>query len=358
MTFLRNTWYVAMWAEGLAAGTLVPRTLLNEPIVFFRDAAGVAHGLADSCPHRFAPLHRGTLSEQVGATRLHCAYHGLAFSADGACIHNPHGKLPKAGVRSYPMVERHSLLWIWMGDPARADAGLIPDFPMLDPDATDGGSPVQISQRDHLLMKASWDLITDNLLDLSHVSFLHEGILGNTDTVAAEIDVDRDGDRVTARRLMANVTVPGLFDLLYRRDGGRVDLWNDMRWDAPGCMRNDAGVTEPGGSRADGTGIFGTHFLTPETEATTWYHFAAVRQKPIPAPAEIADDLRAQLSELRRIAFAEQDAPMIEAQQTRRDAAAAAGEKPMLLAIDKGPAAYRQVMDRLIAAEKPQVSAS
>jgi len=74
--------------------------LLNEPIVFFRDAAGVARGLAESCPHRFAPLHRGMLSEQDGATQLHCAYHGLAFSADGACIHNPHGKLPKAETRS------------------------------------------------------------------------------------------------------------------------------------------------------------------------------------------------------------------------------------------------------------------
>ena len=68
MAFLRNTRYVAMWAEGLAAGKLVPRTLLNEPMVFFRDAAGVVHGLAESCPHRFAPLHRGMLSKQDGAT--------------------------------------------------------------------------------------------------------------------------------------------------------------------------------------------------------------------------------------------------------------------------------------------------
>lgn len=351
MTFLRNTWYVAMWAEGLAAGELLPRTLLDEPIVFFRDAVGVAHALADSCPHRFAPLHRGALVEADGATSVKCAYHGLEFSSTGACIRNPHGKLPKAGVPSYPLVERHSLLWIWMGDPVRADADLIPEFAILDPDAVDGDGPVQISQRDHLLMKASWDLITDNLLDLSHVSFLHEGILGNEDTVAADIDVDRNGDRILVRRLMTDVTVPGLFDLLYRRDGGRVDLWNDMRWDAPGCMRNDAGVTEPGGDRADGTGIFGTHFLTPETECTTWYHFAAVRQNPIAAPADIADDLRAKLTELRRIAFAEQDAPMIEAQQARRDAAVAAGEKPMLLAIDKGPAAYKQIMERLIAAD-------
>ena len=351
MTFLRNTWYVAMWGEALVADDLVPRTLLNEPIVFLRDANGVAHALADYCPHRFAPLHRGALKQEGGETRLHCAYHGLAFSTGGACVHNPHGRLPKASVQSYPLVERHSLLWIWMGDPARADADLIPEFDMLDEDAD-----VQISTRDHLLMKASWKLITDNLLDLSHVSFLHEGILGNEDTIPAEIEVENDGDgqgsRVWVRRLMTGVTVPGLFDLLFRRDGGRVDLWNDMRWDAPGCMRNDAGVTDPGGARADGTGIFGTHFLTPETDRTTWYHFAAVRQNPIAAPPDIAEDLRVKLSELRRIAFAEQDAPMIEAQQVRLDSAHAAGATPVLLAIDKGPAAYKRVMDGLIAAER------
>jgi len=347
MTFLRNTWYVAMWAETLTAGGLEPRTLLNEQIVFFRDADGAAHALADRCPHRFAPLHRGALHPDAdGNTRLHCAYHGLEFSTSGICIHNPHGKLPKADVLAYPLVERHSLLWIWMGAPGSANPDLIPEFDILNTDAA-----VQISQRDHLLMKASWDLITDNLLDLSHVSFLHEGILGNDETVAAEIDVDRDGDRITVRRFMTDVTVPGLFDLLFRRDGGHIDLWNDMRWDAPGCMRNNAGVTDPGGTREDGTGIFGTHFLTPETDRTTWYHFAAVRQNPIPAPSEIAEELRDKLTEMRRIAFADQDAPMIEAQQTRRDSADAAGEIPVLLAIDKGPTAYKRVMERLLAAE-------
>ena len=139
--------------------------------------------------------------------------------------------------------------------------------------------------------------------------------------------------------------------MLYKRDGRSVDLWNDIRWDVPGCMMNNAGVTEPGGSRADGTGIYGTHFLTPETEQKTYYHFAAVRQNPLTVPAEIAEELREKLSELRRVAFAEQDAPMIEAQQTRREIADAGGVKPVLLAIDKGPVSYKRILQKLISAE-------
>ena len=343
MKFLRNSWYVAMWGENLAPGDLRARTLLNEPVVFFRDEAGRAYALADMCPHRFAPLHRGKL---VDGNRLQCAYHGLEFDCTGACVHNPHGAPPDVAVRCYPLEERHSILWIWMGDTEQADAKVIPAFPYLDPDAD-----VQISQRDGIRMEAAYDLITDNLLDLSHVSFLHEGILGNDETNDAEIKVERQGDRLFVRRLMADVPAPGLFDLLYRRDGGRVDLWNDMRWDAPGCMMNDAGVTEPGGEKEAGTGIFGHHFLTPETESTTHYHFAAVLQNPRPAPPEIADEVREKLTELRRIAFAEQDAPMIEAQHLRRLRADAEGVTPVLLGIDKGPAACKRIMDRLIATE-------
>ncbi len=343
MKFLRNTWYVAAWAETLGPGEMLARTFLNEPVVLFRDATGTPHALSDRCPHRFAPLSRGRL---VDGNRVKCAYHGLEFSTDGACVHNPHGTAPKAPVRAYPLVERHSILWIWMGDPARADASAIPAYPMLDPDAE-----AQVSARDGITMAANYELITDNLLDLSHVSFLHEGILGNEDTIAAEIDVKRDGSRLRVGRLMADVPVPGMFDLLYKQDGRRVDLWNVMTWDAPGCMVNDAGVTDPGAPREAGTGIYGHHFLTPETDRTTFYHFAAVRQNPLPAPEGRAEELRDRLTELRRIAFAEQDAPMIEAQQLRRDAAEAEGVAPVLLGIDKGPAAYKRILQELIDAD-------
>src|SRR5689334_18275971 len=117
MQYLRNAWYVAMWGETLA-DTLVPRTILNEPVVFYRTADGRPVALTDRCPHRFPPLHRG---RRIGADRIRCGYHGLEFDRSGACVRNPHGdgRLPPAKVRVYPVVEKHSILWIWMGDAAR-----------------------------------------------------------------------------------------------------------------------------------------------------------------------------------------------------------------------------------------------
>ena len=171
--FLRNTWYMAMWGEQLAEGDLAARTMLKEPVVVYRAADGTPVAMADSCPHRFAPMHMGKV---VDGDRLRCPYHGLEFDRNGACVRNPNGpgKAPPASLRVYPAVERHSIVWVWMGEPEKADVALIPDFSILDPDSDNPAFG-----RDWIRMKANYRLIIDNLLDLCHVSFLHEGILGN-----------------------------------------------------------------------------------------------------------------------------------------------------------------------------------
>jgi vanillate O-demethylase monooxygenase subunit len=339
MTPLRNAWYVAMWAQDLPRKELVHRRILDEPILLFRDTDGSAVALADRCPHRFAPLHMGAL---LPDGRVRCGYHGLEFNSQGQCVRNPHGgqRIPPAlAVREYPVEERHTLLWIWMGD-RTPDPALIPDFSLLDATPAD-----RISKRDWIMMEASWELITDNLLDLSHISYLHVGILGNEDTVPAEIKVEEKDDTLYVSRWMPGVRPPSLFDMMFRRDGKSVDLWTTMRWDAPGCMLNDAGVTASGTPRSEGTGIHGTHFLTPSTATSTYYHFAAARQNPLPGTD--TPEVLSELSRLRRIAFKEQDEPMICAQQQAvnelGDSAA-----PVLLSIDAGPVRYRRVLERLL----------
>jgi len=111
MEFLRNTWYVAAWAQDLAPGAIVGRTFLDQPVVLLRAADGTVGALEDICPHRFAPLRLGKIAAD-GTIR--CAYHGLAFDRFGACVHNPHGQgriPPDLRVRSYPVVEKHTLIW-------------------------------------------------------------------------------------------------------------------------------------------------------------------------------------------------------------------------------------------------------
>lgn len=345
MAFLRNAWYVAAWSEHIPPGETTTRRILGEPIVLFRKEEGGIAAMADVCPHRFAPLHLGKL---LPGDRLQCPYHGLQFGPEGVCVHNPHGngRIPSsARVRTYPVVERNTIAWIWMGEEA-PDPGLIPDFSILDT-----SSPQVTSKRDWLRMESNYLLITENLLDLSHVSFLHEGILGNEDTIPATISIEERGATLWVSRIMPDVRVPGLFDLMFKRDGGRVDHWAIMRWNSPGCLLNNSGVTEIGRPREEGSGIFGTHFLTPETETSTLYHFAAVRQNPRSWGETIDAEIRAQMSDLRRHAFEDQDKVIIDAQQRAMLDPCAKTDRPIILEIDAGPVRFRRILDKMIAAE-------
>ncbi len=175
--FLRNAWYVAAWSDGIGDGQLVPRTIMNEPVVLYRKGNGDVAALEDRCAHRFAPLHMGKI---VGGDRIQCPYHGLEYDGSGVCVRNPHGakNIPaRARVKNYPVIEKHKAVWIWMGS-APADAGKIPDFSVLD-----NVPELHTTKRDSIVIRANYQLITDNLLDLSHTSYLHDGILGNADTV-------------------------------------------------------------------------------------------------------------------------------------------------------------------------------
>ena len=343
--FLRNTWYVAAWSQDVVQGELFRRKILGESIVLFRDAGGAIAALADYCPHRFAPLHLGKLLP--GGT-LQCGYHGLEFNTGGACVHNPHGNgviPPAATVPAYPATEKHGIVWIWMGKRA-ADPALIPDFSILD---TAGD---RLGHHDHIVFEANIEFVTTNLLDLSHVSFLHDGILGNEETIVADIDVRQDGDTLYVTREQRNVAIPQLYKLTHKPDVDRGDLWRVMRWDAPGCMILDAGTTDPGHTRDDGSGYFGIHLLTPETPQTTHYHFSSVRRN-FNVPQSQDENVKAEIARLRHLAFEGQDAPMMAAQQivVRELEAQHRMLRPALLSVDAGPARYRRIMDHLLAAD-------
>jgi phenylpropionate dioxygenase-like ring-hydroxylating dioxygenase large terminal subunit len=345
MTFLRNCWYMAMWSQDLEPGRIIARRILDEPLALYREADGAVRALVDACPHRFAPLSLGKL---LPSGHLQCGYHGLEFDGSGACVRNPHasGRIPtNAFVKSYPVLDKHSALWIWMGDQP-ADPALIPDFSLLET-----SSASIVSKREWMRMQANYMLINENLLDLSHASILHGGILGNDEMIPAAIEARQEGRSLFVTRWMPNVPAPALYDQLFNRDGGIVDIWADQRFDVPGCFLNDTGATNPGAPRAQGTGVFGTHFLTPETGSTTHYHFAAVRQNPRTWGEPIDSELRQIVTELRRRAFEEEDKAMIDAQQRNFDDPAIDTDHPVALEVDAGPARCRRLMGELIRQE-------
>ena len=334
-------WYVAFWSGDLDDRALHPRRILGEPIVFFRGESGAIIALEDTCPHRFAPLSLGKI---VDGDRVECAYHGLQFDGFGSCVFNPHTdhKIPPAAhVRSYAVVEKYSLVWIWMGT-AVADPTTIPEYECLDT-----ARPEHISTRNYLNIAADYRLIVDNLLDLSHVPFLHAGVL--TGTVDDEIEVTHSGDNVTITRKSYDVPVPSLTNMMFRNDGKNVDSWLLMHWRPVGCMILDTGVTEPGATKESGTGYFGLHMLTPESPTTTHYHYAAVRFTPPPRPLDEDLKIRDTISTGRKYAFEAQDAPVIEAQQRRMNEIG--DRRPALLAVDAGAIRVQRVIAKLIAAE-------
>jgi phenylpropionate dioxygenase-like ring-hydroxylating dioxygenase large terminal subunit len=343
--YLRNAWYVAAWSDDIADGRLVHRTIMDEPIVLYRKANGAVAAIEDRCAHRFAPLSMGKI---VGGDRIQCPYHGLEFDGSGACVRNPHGakNIPaRARVKSYCVAEKHKAVWIWMGE-APADEAKVPDFAVLD-----NVPEIYTTKRDSITIRANYQLIIDNLLDLSHTSYLHEGILGNADTVESEITVEQDGDDVVVGRHATNSAPPGMFAQFWPDHPPRVDKFTNMRWMAPSTLRLVTGICRMGASPDSGTGYHAIHMLTPENERSTLYHFTAVRFGVMTTDEKLNRDLQAKIAQMRRFAFAEQDAPVIEAQQRVIESADRPLD-PITLSVDVGPVRYKRILDKMRQAER------
>ena len=346
-TYLRNAWYVAAWSDDLVDGQLLARTIMKEPVVLYRKADGNVAAILDRCSHRFAPLHMGKI---VHGDRIQCPYHGLEFDASGACVLNPHGakNIPsRAGVRGFPVLEKHKAIWIWMGEKP-PDASKVPDFGVLD-----NVPELYTTKRDKMTIRANYELIIDNLLDLSHTCYLHDGILGNSETVESDITVEQDGEDVVVGRHASEVTAPGLFAALWPTRPDRVDKFTSMRWMPPSTMRLVTGICTPGAVPESGTGYHAIHMLTPETDSTTHYFFTAVRFNVQTADEALNREIQDKISTTRRFAFEEQDAPVIEAQQLMIDSAHDAVD-PLILAIDVGPVRYKRILQKKIAGEQTQ----
>lgn len=336
MAFLKNAWYVACWATDVKPGEMFARQLLGEKVVFYRKVDGQVTALQDRCPHRFIPLHMGKL---VGDA-IECAYHGLQFDCSGKCVRNPHGdgKIPAAArVKSYAVAEKHRMIWIWMGDePAAYDA--IPDYGVLD---NNDGFQTSFG---YLQIPANYELMGENLLDLSHITYLHDGYLGSPEQVGADQQLKEVGNEIHCNRWMPNISVPGIFDLLYKQDGKPVDMWTNMRWIPPSCFLLDTGVHAPGGQREGQGWYYGIHILTPETEKSTHYHFAAA----MPPGTQLSPETDEKFRTLRRYAFEMQDRPMIDAQQAEIGDTDFWDMKPVLLSVDAGPVRMRRAIQRML----------
>lgn len=198
--FLKNCWYVAAVSSEIEA-KLAARRILGEDIVFYRTASGEPVALEDSCPHRRLPLSKGRLLNG----NIECGYHGLQFDPGGQCVAAPtQDRIPPAAkVRCYPVVEKWGLLWIWMGGSSLADESLIIDIENYDnPDW-------KITSGDALTCACNYQYLTDNLLDPSHVAWVHRSSFAAPGTDRTPLKMtETDNGLVVSRWIYDNEPPP------------------------------------------------------------------------------------------------------------------------------------------------------
>ena len=340
--FIREAWYVGAWSHELDTAAMLSRRLLGEKVLFFRTSGGRVAALRDRCSHRFAPLSMGRREGDC----VRCMYHGLVFDADGKCLEEPgrKGVSPGTDVRSYPTVERYKQAWIWMGDPASADPDLIPDCHYQD-------DPGWASIPAYIHYKADYRLILDNLLDFSHLTFVHEKTLGGSASIAeVRPKVERIGDAVQLTRWYLNE--PGIAPYLegFGTFEGPIDRWHIYRLHIPGnVFLMDSGSAPAGSGAPEGTRVAqamqfrATQIVTPEDEQNSHFFWTYAHNFNLDDSA-FTRKLAARIAE----GF-EEDRVMIEAQQDEVNRSA--GDEMTFILADNGLALGRRMIAEKIAAE-------
>ena len=267
----RNGWYVAAFCNEIG-DALLSRWILNQPLVLYRKTDGTAVAVQGRCPHRHFPLGA---SKRVGDA-IQCGYHGMTFGADGKCIHIPsQTKVPGVySIQTYPLVERGLWAWIWPGDPQLADESLLPT---LDEIGLDTSPDFYARPFYSLSVRGRYQLLNDNLLDLSHLGYLHGSTIGTQDDAATPEVRDQSARRLRSRRHMINTQIT---PSVRERTGfdGPVDRLSGMDFWFPGFH---AGIAETsiaqGQPRAGEMLVAGRvwHAVTPATRTTTNYFFAS-----------------------------------------------------------------------------------
>lgn len=327
----RDCWYVAAWDHEILHGRMLARRILGEALVFYRLPDGRIAALEDRCPHRHAPLSCG----RVEGEALRCGYHGLLFGADGHCLEVPGMATPPARaalqVRSWPVALHHRWVFVWMGDPKRADTELLPDNGACD-------SPDWHYLPGYLHYDAPHRLICDNLLDFSHLSWVHEATLGGSREIALSRPEVSDIPRgVRVLRQVPNVPAPPYYAGI-RRFEGPIRRWFDYDFVLPGVLLMSSGGHAEGVSRDDpmnAVQLRSCQALTPETDSTTHYFYMQAHPAQA-AGAGLAERIFASLG-----AAFEEDRRMICAQARAIDAS-----RPMVpLHFDAALQRFRRLLE-------------
>ena len=338
--FLRNAWYVAAWDREVSREKPFARTIMNEPIVFYRRADGTPVALEDRCCHRHAQLSLGV----VVGDDLRCGYHGLKFDSRGICneipgqSHIPHD----ARVRSYPVLECWNWIWVWMGDPGKVDPSLIPDWWWTT-------HPEWACTRpDAFHMRCHYQLINDNVLDVTHLAYVHASSIGSASINEFPMTTEQANGKVRMTRWIIDRPAPPMYQG-FGQFKGKVDRWQIVLHQPPCFSVNFAGCADTGTGAPEGDksghriDLMALSAPTPESENTTHYFFCFVRSFNLHDPVTekmFAEDF---------VKVFREDVVVIEAQHARMISMPYAPQ--ISLVVDAASMAARRMLEEKIAAE-------
>ncbi|MEJ5975339.1 aromatic ring-hydroxylating dioxygenase subunit alpha [Novosphingobium sp. PS1R-30] len=336
-TWLTNAWYVAGWDAEVDSAPLA-RTICGVPMLFYRKLDRSVVAMRDACPHRLLPLSLGFRE----GDSIRCKYHGLKLGPDGAAEEMPIKTDPvnrKVCAQTYVVHERHRFVWVWVGEAEKADPALIPD---LWPCSAEGW----VFDGGHYPVAADYRLMIDNLMDLTHETYVHDGSIGQQEIVEAPLETQVIGDRAYVRRWMPGIEAPPFWRGALKRDG-LVDRWQICEFLLPSAVMIDVGVALVGAGaslESHDQGVRGmvVDFMTPETETTHHYFWGMARNFDLADPGFTARFKRQQGGVF------EEDREILEAQQ--KAIQANPDLKLSAYRIDEGGVRARQIIARAIKA--------
>jgi vanillate O-demethylase monooxygenase subunit len=273
----RRQWWMAAYSSEVSRDIL-PRTVLGEKIVLYRTEEGQAVAVSGVCPHRMYPLEKGRL---VG-NDIQCGYHGFKYDTKGVCVLTPSQDSPApACLRTYPLIEHGGTVWIWTGEADLADPALMPDLASVGV-----GSPGWAADMSSCFeLKGRYTLLIDNLLDLTHVSFIHIDTLPNGEAVAKlPYELVSSGKSLNVRRVGKGIPSNPFLKLLFPDYDGPVDQSFDAEYMGP-CLIRTAGQMWASGTGAPLGTLNFLHIITPETPTTTRYYVITTRNFGLDSPA-------------------------------------------------------------------------
>jgi vanillate O-demethylase monooxygenase subunit len=335
-TWLTDAWYVAGWDAEIDTAPLA-RTICGVPMLFYRRLDRSVVAMRDACPHRLLPLSLGMRE----GDSIRCRYHGLKLGPDGRAEEMPIRTDPvnrSICAQTYVTHERHRFVWVWIGEAAKADPALIPDlWPCSDEGwVFDGG---------YYHVDADYRLMIDNLMDLTHETYVHDGSIGQREIVEAPLETRVADGRAYVRRWMPGVEAPPFWRGALKQPG-LVDRWQICEFLLPAAVMIDVGVAPAGAgasleSHDHGVRGFVVDFMTPESETAHHYFWGMARN------FDLADTGFTARFKRQQGGVFEEDRQILEAQQ--RAILANPDLRLSAYRIDEGGVRARQLIARAIA---------